>query len=111
MRKAGYSTEDQLYIAKAYELSMALFTGQFRGTGKTFTAHLVGTASILVSLQMPLPLIAAALLHAVYLQGDFGHFMKQSHRTLSRQLDAIAQDVKIERFKDGWNGISKKTAS
>ncbi len=47
-------------------------TGQFRASGKTFIAHLVGTASILGSLHAPSPIVAAALLHAAYSAGDFG---------------------------------------
>jgi (p)ppGpp synthase/HD superfamily hydrolase len=34
-------------VASAYELTATLMTGQFRASGKTFIAHLVGTASIL----------------------------------------------------------------
>jgi (p)ppGpp synthase/HD superfamily hydrolase len=49
-----------------------LFAGQFRGSGKTFIAHLVGTAGILVSLRVPVVLVVAGLLHAVYENGDFG---------------------------------------
>ena len=47
-------------------------TGQFRASGKTFIAHLVGTASILGSVHAACPMVAAALLHAAYSAGDFG---------------------------------------
>lgn len=72
LRRDGYSDEGIIRIHKAYELTMRLFAGQFRPSGKTFIAHLVGTASILGSLGPAIDLVAAGLLHAAYVQGDFG---------------------------------------
>jgi hypothetical protein len=72
LSRAGYRSADLEYLYRAYELTIRLFTGQFRASGKTFIAHLVGTASILVALRAPSPLVAAGLLHAAYTQGDFG---------------------------------------
>lgn len=50
----------------------SLFTGRFQYSGKPFIAHKGGTASVLGSLRLPAPLVAAGLLHNVYRQGDFG---------------------------------------
>jgi (p)ppGpp synthase/HD superfamily hydrolase len=49
-----------------------LFTSRFRGSGKPFLAHAVGTAGILGLLRAPGPTVAAGLLHAAYTHGDFG---------------------------------------
>ena len=72
LRQSGGSDADQKYLAGAYALAADLFCGQYRGSGKTFVAHLVGTASILIAHRAPLSVATAGLLHAAYEQGDFG---------------------------------------
>jgi len=72
LRKQGYGAADLQAVGAAYDLMIALMTGRFRASGKTFIAHLVGTASILASLRAACPVVAAGLLHAVYVAGDFG---------------------------------------
>ncbi|PSB58981.1 DUF6817 domain-containing protein [Chamaesiphon polymorphus] len=72
LHQAGYSHVELQSVANAYKLAVRLFTGRFRPSGKTFIAHLVGTASILAKLQVPDRLIIVGLLHAVYSHGDFG---------------------------------------
>lgn len=68
----GYSNKDRERVQEAYEFAMQIFTGLFLPSGKTFIDHLVGTASILASLHMPIEVVVAGLLHAAYLHGDFG---------------------------------------
>ena len=41
------------------------FPGTYRGSGKPFLAHLVGTASVLASLRARTPVVVTGLLHAV----------------------------------------------
>jgi gluconolactonase len=72
VRGAGYSVADLSLIRDAYELAIVLFTGRFQPSGKSFIAHAVGTASILASLKLPAPVVAAGLLHNVFENGDFG---------------------------------------
>ena len=72
LREASYSASDIECIRVAYELALALFTGRYRGSGKPFLAHVVGTASILASIQARASIVAAGLLHAAYNQGEFG---------------------------------------
>lgn len=74
LHQAGYLSDRNAieYVFNAYELTMSLFTSRFRGSGKAFIAHLVGTASILCSLRLPLEVVVAGLLHAAYDHGDFG---------------------------------------
>jgi (p)ppGpp synthase/HD superfamily hydrolase len=69
---AGYAEDDIGRVATAYELAAQLFSARFRGSGKPFLCHLVGTASILASLRAPIPLLLAGLHHASYAQGEFG---------------------------------------
>jgi (p)ppGpp synthase/HD superfamily hydrolase len=72
LSKQGYSNDEILQCHQAYQLTASLFSGYFRADGKTFIAHLVGTASILASIKMPITVVNAGLLHAAYLQGNFG---------------------------------------
>jgi (p)ppGpp synthase/HD superfamily hydrolase len=72
LQSEGYSKNDRERVRQAYEFAMHLFTGLFLPSGKTFIDHLVGTASILVSLRMPVEVVVAGLIHAAYLHGDFG---------------------------------------
>jgi (p)ppGpp synthase/HD superfamily hydrolase len=72
LRHAGYSQTELSLIRDAYELAMELFTCRFLPSGKSFMAHVVGTASILASLHLPATVVAAGLLHNIYFAGDFG---------------------------------------
>ena len=78
MRQAGYSQDDLATVRRAYDLAMRLFTSEYRGSGKPLLAHLVGTASVLVSLRAGVHLVAAAVLHAAYLFGEFGDGRRRS---------------------------------
>ncbi|HBB31507.1 MAG TPA: hypothetical protein DDZ80_26330 [Cyanobacteria bacterium UBA8803] len=69
---AGYSEADLSYICDAYEFGLQIFTGRLRGSGKPFLTHLVGTASILVTLHAPIRVVTAGLMHAAYLYGEYG---------------------------------------
>jgi (p)ppGpp synthase/HD superfamily hydrolase len=72
LRDSGYRDEDLVVVNRAYIYACELFTGSYRASGKPFICHLVGTASVLASLQVRVPVVAAGLLHAVYPLGDFG---------------------------------------
>ena len=69
----GYAAAEIGTIAGAYELSLRLFPGMYRGSGKPFLAHLVGTASVLAALRARPPVVATGLLHAAYTHGEFGN--------------------------------------
>jgi len=84
-----YSVADQEYIASAHALAADLFSGQYRGSGKPFIAHLVGTASILAALKASAPVIAAGLLHAAYEQGDFGLGLLGRHGDKRAELRTV----------------------
>jgi (p)ppGpp synthase/HD superfamily hydrolase len=72
LRSEGYAKQEVFEIWKTYEFGMRLFSGLFLPSGKPFLDHLVGTASILTWLHMPVEMVAAGLIHAAYLHGDFG---------------------------------------
>jgi hypothetical protein len=72
LQRDGYSMADRCRIHDAYELAMERFSGCFQNSGKLLLAHVVGTASILASLRLPVEVVVAGLLHNLYQNGDFG---------------------------------------
>lgn len=86
LRHDGYSNTERICILNGYKLAMCLFTGCFRPSGKTFIAHLVGTASILSSLHVPASVVAAGLIHAAYANGNFGYGGKGISNAKREQL-------------------------
>lgn len=118
LRGSGYSDEDQEYLAGAYRLAADLFSGQYRGSGKTFVAHLVGTASILVAHRAPLPVAAAGLLHAAYEQGDFGVGFLGRHpngrpevaRVIGSEAEALVLAYSRLPWKDSTIRLLEETA-
>lgn len=89
LREEGYSNDDILFIRKTYDLAKLLFSGRFQISGKEFLSHCIGTASILTSLRLPTQLIAAALIHNAYVQGDFGNrkkFITKARRKYIRKV-------------------------
>jgi (p)ppGpp synthase/HD superfamily hydrolase len=72
LRDGGYDGDDLVVVKRAYTYACELFTGAYRGSGKPFVCHLVGTASVLASLELPATIVVAGLLHAAYQVGDFG---------------------------------------
>ena len=85
-------------IFASYELAMRLFTGRFRASGKTFIAHLIGTASILGSLRASSNLVAAGLLHAIYATGDFGDGVQGISNAKREQVRATVGE-EVEEFE------------
>lgn len=61
-----YSASDIEKCNQAYMLAYECVYGVARGSGKPFIAHLVGTASILVSQRADISVVLAAVMHAVY---------------------------------------------
>lgn len=94
LQSQGYSNDDLKLLNRAYKLAIKLFTGSFRASGKTFIAHLIGTASILAHLNASSSIVAAGLLHAVYDFGDFGGWHRGGVTTLKRIR--LRQEVGIE---------------
>ncbi|HEY9297702.1 MAG TPA: HD domain-containing protein, partial [Phormidium sp.] len=93
----GYSKAELNLIYNTYQLVMELFTGSFRSSGKTFIAHLVGTASILASLGASGKVVAAGLLHAAYSNGDFGDG-KKGINNARREKIRLAVGEEVEEY-------------
>jgi (p)ppGpp synthase/HD superfamily hydrolase len=97
LRQSGYTEADLVCIHQAYQLASRVFTGFFRASGKPFIAHLVGTASILASVNAPIEIVAGGLLHAVYEFGDFGDGGRGISTKKQRQVRQ-AIGAKIETY-------------
>jgi (p)ppGpp synthase/HD superfamily hydrolase len=101
LRDDGYSTAETFPVITSYETAMRLFTGLFRASGKTFIAHLVGTASILGRLRASSSVVAAGLLHAAYSSGDFADGKKgitESHRDWVRSRVGTEIEEYVSRY-------------
>jgi hypothetical protein len=103
MHDAGYGGDALTYIRDCYEFASTLFAGHARATGKPFLAHLVGTASVLVSLRAAPEIVAAGLLHAAYEQGDFGLTRWRDRRDkVKRAIGTGAEGFVHQYEKLGW---------
>jgi hypothetical protein len=68
---ARYSSAELRSAAEAYVLASELFCGMYRGSGKPFVCHLVGTASVIGQIGSRIDVVLAALLHAAFDAGVF----------------------------------------
>jgi hypothetical protein len=90
LQSCGYGAADISAVARAYRLAQRLFAASFRGSGRPFLCHLVGTASILVRDAAPAHEITAGLLHAAYSAGLFPFDM---HRKMSPRKRAMVREA------------------
>lgn len=110
LAERGYSRAEVGAVRAAYDLAMRLFTSRFRGSGKPFLAHAIGTAGILALLRAPAHVIAAGLLHAAYTHGDFGdgrHGISDVKRAAVRGVVGAGVEVLVARYTDrAWDKAS-----
>jgi (p)ppGpp synthase/HD superfamily hydrolase len=96
LRSEGYSKKERQSVLAAYEFAMRLFPGLFLPSGKPFIDHLVGTASILASLRVPIEIVTAGLIHAAYRHGIFGGLnngiSEAKRREVRRAVGAVVED-------------------
>lgn len=94
LHDCGWQRADLVRVRDGYGLAMRLFSDRFRANGKSFVAHLVGTASLLAAVGARPPVVLAGLLHAAYEQGCFADSIGgagEEHRRIVR--DAIGSDA------------------
>jgi hypothetical protein len=90
LRRAGYGDEAVTAAARAYAFAQPLFSARFRGSGRPFLCHLVGTASILARDGARIEEVTAGLLHAAYEAGLFAYEM---HRTVAPRKRAAVREA------------------
>ncbi len=107
LRLDRYSDSELSYIYDLYQFGMQLFASRFRGSNKPFLAHLVGTASILASLHSSINVVAAGLLHAAYIYGEYGtgvRGMTPEKREQVRSVVGVQTEELIARYTElKWN--------
>jgi (p)ppGpp synthase/HD superfamily hydrolase len=72
LRADDRSSSDLAVVHVAYRTASQLFAGRFQASGRDYLAHVVGVASILATLRLPIPIVAAGVVHNAYRTGDFG---------------------------------------
>src|SRR5215468_4575510 len=94
LAELGYTAEDARRVHRAYGLAMQLFTGSYRGSGRPFLSHLVGTASVLASVRAPIEVVTAGLLHSAYSYGEFGNYWRGPDQAKRAQVvTAVGEEV------------------
>ena len=100
---------NRLRVHDAYNLAAALFAGQYRGSGKPFVAHLVGTASVLVRHGAAVDVVLAGLVHAAYQRGEFGtgrYGMTERRRQRVRAIIGEAAESLVARYTEyDWSSV------
>ncbi len=94
MESLGYPEDEVAAVAAAYRGALPWFSAQYRGNGKPFIAHLVGTASLLASRRAPLSQVLAGLVHATFQAGDLG--VDTGHRQTAARREALRRLVGAE---------------
>jgi len=108
LRDFGYSSSDLLIAKKAYSLAQRLYAFRFQGDGKPFISHGIGTASVLCNQKAPIELIAAGLIHNVYVNGDFGFLNKSGVTKAKRRVVKNAVGAEIEQYVHGLRAVRSK---
>jgi hypothetical protein len=101
LAEASWSQSELATIRRAYELATDVFAGQLRPSGKTFVAHLVGTASALHIAGARPELVCAGLLHAAYTHGDFGDGRRDAaerKRTIVRSAIGVDAEALVADY-------------
>ena len=64
--RSNYSKDFVIEVNRAYFFAIKYLHTMFRGSGKPFICHLVGTASLMAFVRVEPKLVLSALLHALY---------------------------------------------
>lgn len=105
LRATGIAASDLERIHRTYLLAAELLSGQYRPSGKSFVAHLVGTASILARHGASMTIVAAGLGHAVYRHGDFGTGRPSVTRVKREEVRSIL-GTEVERWVYAYDSFA-----
>jgi (p)ppGpp synthase/HD superfamily hydrolase len=90
LSRHGFRLDDLQRAQRAYALTVALTTCQYRSSGRTQIDHAVGVTSLLVGTGAEIALVIAGLAHNSYLHGDFGTWRR---RTTPSKRDRVRQVI------------------
>ena len=100
---ANLPAADRHRVRAGYELAAKLFAGRFRGNGKPFVAHLVGTAAVLARHDTPLDVVLAGLLHAAYEQGNRSR--RKTKKLLREAIGPEVEDLVARYSTYDWSRV------
>jgi (p)ppGpp synthase/HD superfamily hydrolase len=104
LAELGYPSTDVSRVHRGHGLAMKLFTALFRGSGRPFLSHLVGTASVLASVRAPIEVVTAGLLHSAYSHGEFGNYWRGPDQAKRAQV-AAAVGEEVEALVLGYTRL------
>ncbi|MDH3282275.1 MAG: HD domain-containing protein [Gammaproteobacteria bacterium] len=101
IRLQKYTDEDLQLVRRAYDLAKRLYSGYYQADGVPFVAHVVGVASLMARLDLASDWVAAACLHNVYTNGDFGEGYRHCAANHRRRLlvEAVGEKVESHVFR------------
>jgi len=94
---SGYTERDLNCVVNTFDLAIQLYTGRYEANGKVFLAHVIGTASILCRLKQPVEVVAAGLIHNIYMNADFG-YRNLGRLSARRKMVKSAVNAKAEDY-------------
>lgn len=97
----GRSSSELAVVHATYRTASWLFAGRFQASGRVYLAHVVGVASILETLRLPIPVVAAGLVHNAYRTGDFGP-ARSGIPDAQRQFLRRAVGDEVESYVSGF---------
>lgn len=103
----GWDDDTLGRVRRAVELAAGLTTGRYRASGKPFLCHLIGTASALAAAGANVDTVIAGLLHAAYIEGEWGDGIprmgRSKRRRLRRAIGAAAEERVARYTRGAWN--------
>lgn len=109
----AYAAEDRELIRKAYEFAEKAHEGQFRASGEPYITHCVAVATILVQLQVPPTVVAAALLHDTVEDTAITNeqLMDEFGEEISRLVDGVTKLTNLPRVSQSEKGVKAASGS
>ncbi len=106
LRAQGYTADDERLVAQTYELASEVFSGRFEQNGKVFLGHVVGTASLLASRRADTDTVAAALIHNIYRNGQFGRLRRgpvgRNRHSVAERTSRSCEEVVFGFYQFGF---------
>jgi hypothetical protein len=104
-----WSTSDILRLWSTHDYLSTLFSGRYRGSGRPFINHLVGTAGLSLMSGGDLSEVLLCYAHAAFEQGEFGH-VKQGPTSKNRRDLRFHIGAKAEALVFNYNRLDWLTA-
>lgn len=98
LRRIRCSVEQLALVRRCYDLAVKLYSGYFRADGSPYLSHVTGVASIVAHLGLPSDVVAAACIHSIYTNRDFGSGMRYRATPYRRRVVRNAVGEMVEAY-------------